>query len=57
MISDIRRGRHTLISLEDMIEKKLAETYGVSRDTARKARNRVLTELCPTRQTATNSDK
>ena|SRR5580704_6153307 len=53
MISDIRRGRRTLISLVDMIEKELAETYGVSRDTARKARNQVVTKL----STATNSNK
>lgn len=53
MIADIRRGRHTLISLVDMIEKELAETYSVSRDTARKARNQVVTEL----STTTNSNK
>jgi DNA-binding GntR family transcriptional regulator len=28
-----------------MVEKKLSDKYGVSRDTARKARNAVLSEI------------
>jgi hypothetical protein len=37
MRRDIQTGRHTATSLRGMLEKSLAETYGVSRDTARKA--------------------
>jgi hypothetical protein len=45
MRNDIQQGRHTAAELEDMLEKNLAMNYGVSRDTARKARNAVLSEL------------
>ena len=45
MRTDIRQRRQTLAQLRDMREKDLAAEYGVSRDTARKARNAVL-ELC-----------
>jgi DNA-binding GntR family transcriptional regulator len=31
--------------LQEMKEKELAATYGVSRDTARKARNAVVSEI------------
>jgi hypothetical protein len=37
MKDDVRQGRHTLAELQDMLEKDMAATYGVSRDTARKA--------------------
>jgi hypothetical protein len=42
MIRDLREGRQTAASLQDMPEKALAATYGCSRDTVRKARNDVL---------------
>jgi hypothetical protein len=45
MRDDLRQGRRTPAELKDMLEKNLAPTYGVSRDTARKARNAVLAEL------------
>jgi hypothetical protein len=45
MRADIRQGRLTAAVLETMIEITLAENYGVSRETARKARNAVLQEL------------
>jgi hypothetical protein len=45
MRRDIQTGRHTATSLRGMLEKSLAETYGVSRDTARRARAAVLSEI------------
>ena len=39
---DLNAGRHTPTQLRDMKEVALAETYGVSRDTARKALAEVL---------------
>jgi hypothetical protein len=42
---DLQRGRYTVAGLKDMIEKTLADTYNVSRDTARKARNAVVSEI------------
>ena len=42
-----------MAELENMLEKNLAANYGVSRDTARKARKAVLSEL----NISTNSDK
>jgi hypothetical protein len=45
MRSDIQQGRRTVAELATMLEKNLSETYGVSRDTARKARRAVLSEL------------
>jgi hypothetical protein len=45
MRCDIREGRQTAAALNDMLEKNLASSYGISRDTARKARNAVLSEL------------
>jgi hypothetical protein len=41
---DIRRGRLTPVALGDMLEKNLEDRYGVSRDTARKARDAILSE-------------
>jgi DNA-binding GntR family transcriptional regulator len=38
MRNDIRQGRRTVAELSNMREKVLAAEYGVSRDTARKAR-------------------
>jgi len=45
MRDDFRQGRYTLADLKGMLEKNLAETYSVSRDTARKARNAVVAEI------------
>jgi hypothetical protein len=46
MRSDIREGRRTSAQLEAMSEKELCRNYGgVSRETARKARNAVLSEF------------
>jgi DNA-binding GntR family transcriptional regulator len=45
MRNDIQQGRRTLAELEIMLEKNLSELYGVSRDTARKARRAVLSEF------------
>jgi hypothetical protein len=45
MRGDIRDGRQSASSLHAMLEKELAATYGVSRDTARKARSAVLSEF------------
>jgi hypothetical protein len=45
MRSDIRQRRRTVRDLNDMLEKELAEEYSVSRDTARKARRNVLSEI------------
>ena len=41
MRNDIRQGRRTVAELSNMREKDLAAEYGVSRDTARKARKAV----------------
>jgi hypothetical protein len=53
MRDDIQQGRRTVAQLEDMFEKDLSANYGVSRDTARKARKAVLSEL-KSRQIPTN---
>jgi len=53
MRNDIQRGRLTPAQLDNMLEKNLATNYGVSRDTARKARKAVLSEL-NSRQIPTN---
>ncbi len=53
MRNDIQQGRLTVAQLENMLEKNLATRYGVSRDTARKARKAVLSEL-NSRQIPTN---
>jgi hypothetical protein len=53
MRCDIREGRQTATTLNDILEKNLASSYGVSRETARKARNAVLSEIVA-RQIATN---
>jgi hypothetical protein len=45
MRDDLRQGRRTPAQLKDMLEKDLAATYGVSRDTARRARTAVLAEF------------
>jgi hypothetical protein len=47
MRGDILAGRLTSVGLRDMLEKDLAANYGVSRDTARKARDVVLSEMPP----------
>jgi len=48
MHEDIRLGRLTANGLREMPEKTLAGRYAVSRDTARKVRNAVLSEIPPT---------
>ena len=53
MRDHIRLGQLTPLELENMLEKNLATKYGVSRDTARKAREAVLSEL-NSRQIPTN---
>jgi hypothetical protein len=45
MRRDIREGRQTTATLNAMLEKNLASSYSVSRDTARKARDAVLSEI------------
>ena len=45
MKHDIRECRLTVAELRGMLEKAMAERYGVSRDTARKARSAVLSEF------------
>jgi hypothetical protein len=42
---DIQEGKQTPDSLRDMLEKNLVEIYGFSRDTVRKARAEVLSEI------------
>ena len=57
MRGDIQSGRQTDAGLRSMLEKSLAGTYGVSRDTARKARKAVLSEIVEksqSRQITTN---
>ena len=54
MWNDIQQKRLTVAQLQDLLEKNLAAKYGVSRDTARKARNAVLLEL-NSRQIPTNN--
>jgi DNA-binding GntR family transcriptional regulator len=55
MRNDIQTGKVTVAELENMLEKQLAVRYGVSRDTARKARKAVLSEL-NSRQIPTNDN-
>jgi DNA-binding GntR family transcriptional regulator len=45
MANDILQRRRTVSELTEMLEKDLSATYHVSRDTARKARNAVLSEF------------
>jgi hypothetical protein len=45
MKHDILQGRLTATELDSMLEREISERYGVSRDTARKARNAVLPEF------------
>ena len=56
MRQDIAAGGLTRANLDGMVEKNLAERYGVSRDTARKARDAVLSEMTEpnSRQVPTN---
>jgi hypothetical protein len=59
MRRDIQEGRQTAATLNDMREKDLASTYRVSRDTARKARDAVLSDIdenSNSLQTATNDN-
>lgn len=45
MRDDILHGRQTVDDLRQMLEKQLADSYDVSRDTARKARTAVVSEF------------
>jgi len=45
MNEDLEQGRLTEAALKNMLEKNLAAKYGVSRETARKARDEVLSEM------------
>lgn len=58
MRENIRAGRITADGLADMQEKNLEADYGVSRDTARKARDAVLSEMSEqnSRQKPTNDN-
>jgi hypothetical protein len=47
MRRDIQAGQMTPAKLTEMLEKDLASTYNVSRNTARKARKAVLSEFVP----------
>jgi len=47
MSEDIQRNQKTPDDLREMLEKDLADGYGVSRETARKARDAVLSEISP----------
>ncbi len=57
MKADIASGRLTLEDLRSMLEKKMEVHYGVSRDTARKARLKVLSENVESRSTISTNDK
>jgi hypothetical protein len=45
MRAGIRAGKFTTEALEDMLEKEMAHAFRASRDTCRKARNELLSEL------------
>jgi len=45
MNEDLEQGRLTESALRNMPEKALAAKYGVNRETARKARNEVVSEM------------
>jgi hypothetical protein len=47
MREDIRLERLTAVVLRDMPETNLADRYDVSRDTVRKARDAILSEMLP----------
>jgi hypothetical protein len=47
MKCDINEGRHTPESLANMLEKHMEAKYSASRDSCRKARNKVLSEISP----------
>jgi hypothetical protein len=46
MKRDILQGRLTATQLKTMLEREISDRYSVSRDTARKARNAVLSGIC-----------
>jgi hypothetical protein len=56
MRRDIHEGRQTADALNNMLEKDLASGYAVSRDTARKARNVILSEIVAN-SISTNNNK
>ena len=45
MKEDLEQGRLTEAALKNMLEKNLSAQYGVNRETARKARHEVLSEM------------
>jgi hypothetical protein len=45
MRNHLLAGATTLAELQNLLEKNLAEQHGVSRDTARKARNAIVSDL------------
>jgi DNA-binding GntR family transcriptional regulator len=45
MRRDISQGQYSTTDLQNMLEKDLAAKYGVSRDTARKARDAVVPKI------------
>jgi DNA-binding GntR family transcriptional regulator len=45
MVRDIREQKLSPDGLRDMLEKNLEKEYGASRDTVRKARKEVLSEI------------
>jgi hypothetical protein len=53
MRNDLRQGKRTKLELQTMREKELAAIYHASRDTVRRARNALLSELVDN----SNSDK
>jgi hypothetical protein len=55
MRKDIQAQKYTCDQLRDMLEKDLKKNYGVSRDTARKARNAILSEFVANK-TSTNDN-
>jgi hypothetical protein len=56
MRRDIHEGRQTADALRNMLEKDLASGYAVSRDTARKARNVILSQIVAN-SISTNNNK
>jgi hypothetical protein len=53
MLADLRSSKLSKADLSDMKEEAMAEQYGASRETCRKARDKALSEI-DLRQIATN---
>ena len=45
VVEKMRRDQHQGVIIENLKEEALAEQYGASRDTCRKARDKVLSEI------------